>query len=63
MMLLTMSMSAKTLVVYYSYTNNCHEIVTTLTSQIEADVMRMNDAREIEGNAELQEAYELGKNI
>ena len=30
----------KTLVVYYSYTNNCHEIVTSLTSQIQADVMR-----------------------
>ena len=33
--------AGKTLVVYYSYTGNCHEIVTTLTSQIEADVMRI----------------------
>ena len=31
----------KTLVVYYSYTGNCHEIVQTLTSQIEADVVRI----------------------
>ena len=27
----------KTLVVYYSYTGNCREIVNTLTSQMEAD--------------------------
>ena len=33
--------SAKTLVVYYSYTNKSHEIVQTLTSQIEADTMRI----------------------
>ena len=34
----------KTLIVYYSYTNNCHEIVTTLSSQIEADVVRIEPA-------------------
>ena len=34
----------KTLIVYYSYTNKCHEIVTTLTSQIEADVARIEPA-------------------
>jgi flavodoxin len=44
MMLITMSMSAKTLVVYYSYTGNCKEIVTSLTSQIQADVMRIEPA-------------------
>jgi len=33
--------SGKTLVVYYSYTNNCREIVTTLTSQIQADVLEI----------------------
>ena len=44
MMLLTMSMSAKTLVVYYSYTGNCKEIVESLTAQIEADVMRIEPA-------------------
>ena len=33
--------AGKTLVVYYSYTNNCHEIVQTLTTQIQADLMRI----------------------
>ena len=36
--LLSTDATAKTLVVYYSYTGNCREIVNTLTSQIEADV-------------------------
>ena len=44
LMLLSTSASAKTLVVYYSYTNNCREIVTTLTSQIEADVLEIQPA-------------------
>ena len=44
MMLFAVSVSAKTLVVYYSYTNKCHEIVTTLTTQIQADVMRIEPA-------------------
>ena len=39
--LLSTSASSKTLVVYYSYTGNCLEIVTTLTSQIEADVLEI----------------------
>ena len=33
--------TGKTLVVYYSYTGNCREIVNTLTSQIEADVLEI----------------------
>ncbi len=37
----SVDMSAKTLVVYYSYTGNCHEIVQTLTSQIDADTLRI----------------------
>lgn len=37
----TTEASGKTLVVYYSYTNNCREIVTTLTTQIEADVLEI----------------------
>ena len=41
---LSTSASAKTLVVYYSYTNNCREIVTTLTSQIDADVLEIQPA-------------------
>ena len=40
----TVQEAGKTLVVYYSYTNKCHEIVTSLTSQIEADVMRIEPA-------------------
>ena len=36
--------TAKTLVVYYSYTNYCREIVTTLTSQIQADVLEIQPA-------------------
>ena len=39
--LLSTSASSKTLVVYYSYTNYCREIVTTLTSQIAADVLEI----------------------
>ncbi len=42
--LLCTTASAKTLVVYYSYTNNCREIVTTLTSRIEADVLEIQPA-------------------
>lgn len=36
--------SAKTLVVYYSYTNNVHRIVTDLLTQIDADVIRVEPA-------------------
>lgn len=33
--------SGKTLIVYYSYTNNVHSIVSDLQTQIEADVVRV----------------------
>ena len=36
--------AGKTLVVYYSYTGNCRDIMTTLTSQIEADVLEIQPA-------------------
>ena len=36
--------TAKTLVVYYSYTGNSREIVNTLTSQMEADVLEIQPA-------------------
>jgi flavodoxin len=36
--------TGKTLVVYYSYTGNCREIVNTLTGQIEADVLEIRPA-------------------
>ena len=34
-------LNAKTLIVYYSYTNNIHTIVSDLSSHIEADVLRI----------------------
>lgn len=40
----TLSIDAKTLVVYYSYTNNVHTIVTDLLTQIDADVVRVEPA-------------------
>lgn len=42
--LLSPDATAKTLVVYYSYTGNCREIVNSLTSQIEADVLEIQPA-------------------
>ena len=42
--LLSIDARAKTLVVYYSYTNYCREIVTTLTSQITADILEIKPA-------------------
>lgn len=38
------ALQAKTLVVYYSYTSNVHSIVTELTKQIDADVVRIEPA-------------------
>lgn len=38
---ITTQPTSDTLVIYYSYTNHCHEIVQTLTSQIDADVLRI----------------------
>ena len=38
------SSSAKTLIVYYSYTNNIERIVNELSSQIEADVVEIEPA-------------------
>ncbi|MDE5550163.1 MAG: NAD(P)H-dependent oxidoreductase, partial [Bacteroidaceae bacterium] len=43
-LLTAVSTNAKTLVVYYSYTNNIHQVVTALTSQIDADVIRIEPA-------------------
>ncbi len=48
----------KTLVVYYSYTNNCHEIVTSLTSQIQADVMRIEPADKTMVSTDRPQKYE-----
>lgn len=57
--LLGTSASAKTLVVYYSYTNYCREITTTLTSQIEADVLEIQPA-EKGLNVECQQWHQEG---
>ena len=43
-MLIAAAAEAKTLVVYYSYTGNCREIVSSLTEQIEADVLEIQPA-------------------
>ena len=40
----TATNAGKTLVVYYSYTGNCREIVNKLTSQIQADVLEIQPA-------------------
>ena len=36
--------TGKTLVVYYSYTGNCRDIVNMLTNQIQADVLEIQPA-------------------
>lgn len=46
MVISTISMNSKTLVVYYSYTDHCREIVNTLTQQISADVLEIQPAEE-----------------
>lgn len=45
-MLSAAGMSAKTLIVYYSFTNNVHTIVTELQEQTGADVLRIEPAEE-----------------
>ncbi|MDE5544168.1 MAG: hypothetical protein K2I83_02000, partial [Bacteroidales bacterium] len=42
--LMAIPTQARTLVVYYSFTNNVHTIVTELTKQIDADVLRIEPA-------------------
>lgn len=46
LLLSAFSLQAKTLIVYYSYTNNVHQIVTDLRTQIQADVLRIEPAEE-----------------
>ena len=53
--------AGKTLVVYYSYTNNCRDIMTTLTSQIEADVLEIQPAEK--GLHYEANNYELGTQL
>lgn len=42
--LITVSANCKTLIAYYSYTQNTHAIVTELTKHIESDVVRIQPA-------------------
>ena len=35
------SVNAKTLIVYYSFSNNIHRVVTELQTQIQADILRI----------------------
>ena len=44
LILSAMSIQAKTLVAYYSYTNNIHRVVSELTAQIQTDVIRVEPA-------------------
>ena len=44
MVMVVFAVNAKTLVVYYSYTSNVHNIVNELTKQIDADVVRIEPA-------------------
>lgn len=46
-MLCAAAMNAKTLVAYYSYTNNVERIVTALRSQIDADVVEIEPAENL----------------
>ena len=61
LMFLSTGASAKTLVVYYSYTNYCREIVNTLTSQIDADVLEIEPAEK--GLAYDANGYALGTQL
>lgn len=42
--LISMAARAKTLIVYYSYTNNVHNIITALSEQIDGDIVRIEPA-------------------
>lgn len=57
-LLTVMASSAKTLVVYYSYTGNVNTIVTDLLGQIEADVVRVEPAEK--GLKYEANGYEIG---
>lgn len=53
--------SGKTLIVYYSYTGHCGEIVSALSSEVKADVLRI---REVDENADYNAGnYKLGSDL
>lgn len=41
LILMIVSVNAKTLIVYYSFSNNIHRVVTELQTQIQADILRI----------------------
>ena len=53
--------TGKTLVVYYSYTGNCRDIVSTLTDRIEADVVEIQPAEK--GQRYEANSYALGTQL
>ena len=53
--------AGKTLIVYYSFTNNVYAIVSDLQAQIEADVIRIEPAEE--GLDYAANGYELGREL
>ena len=58
MVMAVFAIHAKTLVVYYSYTSNVHNIVNELTKQIDADVVRVEPAEK--GLDYAANNYEIG---
>ena len=43
----TLGVSARTLIVYYSYTNNIASIVNELQSKIEADILKIEPTEKV----------------
>lgn len=55
------TVSAQTLVIYYSFTNHCREITTSLRQQITADVLEIEPATE--GIDYAADNYNVGKEL
>lgn len=53
--------TSKTLVVYYSYTGNCKDIVSSVTGLLEADVMEIKPA--VDGQDYAANNYKLGADL
>ena len=53
--------TSKTLVVYYSYTGNCKDIVSSVTGLIEADVLKIKPA--VDGQDYAANNYKLGADL
>ena len=53
--------TCKTLIVYYSYTGNCRDIVSTVTGLLKADVMEIKPA--VDGQDYAANNYKLGADL